>query len=285
MNLLTRSNKKILKSQRDNWYPLIMHLWPWRLPSTLYNTCPRATPGCISSCLNISGLGKTYLVQNSRKRKTLMFYEEREKFVTQLVKDIDSARRAASKRGQKVCIRLNGTSDIAWEVVLPGLFTEFSDVTFFDYTKTALRAHRFATGNFPKNYKLIFSLSERPDSLDDARDLLKLGCSIAVVFRKSPPDMYLGKPVVNGDLHDLFFLHPPSSIVGLKAKNRAKQDRTGFTVDTADVALSKLDNDILDYYVKHGQFKTTLSEISDALKVEKSEISKRIVGLREEGYL
>jgi hypothetical protein len=45
------------------------------------------------------------------------------------------------------------------------------------------------------------------------------------------PD-WRGFPIVNGDDHDLRFLDPGPSIVALKAKGKAKLDRTGFVVDS-----------------------------------------------------
>ena len=62
-------------------------------------------------------------------------------------------------------------------------------------------------------------------------DILKQGGNIAVVFRKELPTTYKGYQVVNGDEHDLRFLDPRNSIVGLKAKGKAKTDYSGFVLD------------------------------------------------------
>ena len=53
----------------------------------------------------------------------------------------------------------------------------------------------------------------------------------AIVFRNQLPKTYKGFNVVNGDLHDLRFLDPRNSIVGLKAKGKAKTDMSGFVLD------------------------------------------------------
>ena len=50
-----------------------------------------------------------------------------------------------------------------------------------------------------------------------------------MVFDRRPEQWY-GWPVINGDEHDLRFLDPEGVIVGLTAKGRAKQDKTGFVV-------------------------------------------------------
>ena len=46
-----------------------------------------------------------------------MFYKQREEFFSQLIKDIHAVQRKAIREDyHKVGIRLNGTSDIRWEV-------------------------------------------------------------------------------------------------------------------------------------------------------------------------
>ena len=53
-----------------------------------------------------------------------------------------------------------------------------------------------------------------------------------MVFRNNLPETYKGFKVVNGDESDLRFLDPRNSIVGLKAKGKAKKDTTGFVVNS-----------------------------------------------------
>ena len=91
---------------------------------------------------------------------------------------------------------MNGTSDIAWEFVFPDLFSTFPDVQFYDYTKWTAKRRPAA------NYHLTVSRSE---SNEDAA--LSSGLNMAVVFDTKKgvalPTEYLGKPVVDGDEHDL----------------------------------------------------------------------------------
>ena len=58
-----------------------------------------------------------------------------------------------------------------------------------------------------------------------------MGGNVAVVFRKNLPTTYKGYQVVSGDISDLRFLDPRNSIVGLKAKGKAKTDMSGFVLD------------------------------------------------------
>ena len=63
---------------------------------------------------------------------------------------------------------------------------------------------------------------------------LSSGLNVAMVFNVKDetelPSEYMGFPVINGDEHDLTFLHGNGVIVGLKAKGAAKKDTTGFVI-------------------------------------------------------
>ena len=55
--------------------------------------------------------------------------------------------------------------------------------------------------------------------------------NISSLFRKDLPNTYKLYKVVNGYEHDLRFLDLQNSIVGLKAKGKAKTDYSGFVLD------------------------------------------------------
>jgi hypothetical protein len=103
------------------------------------------------------------------------------------------------------------------------LAKRFPDVQVYDYTKLPVPDK----DKLPKNYHLTFSLSET--NKEAALEALWKGFNVAVVFDEKPND-FLGVPVVDGDESDLRFLDKPYSIVGLKAKGKAKKDKTGFVV-------------------------------------------------------
>ena len=70
----------------------------------------------------------------------------------QLVKEISNAIKLASKKNMKPCFRLNLTSDIAWESQKfngTKIMDIFSDVQFYDYTKSVKRVEKYLNGNFP----------------------------------------------------------------------------------------------------------------------------------------
>jgi len=86
---------------------------------------------------------------------------------------------------------------------------------------------QFLRGELPENYHLTFSRKENNQAKVEL--VSSMGGNVAVVFNKLP-QTYLGKPVVDGDKSDLRFLDPKGVIVGLLAKGKGKQDKTGFVV-------------------------------------------------------
>ena len=234
MNLLSTGNPKILKGLKSGYNTYILHLAPADLSG--YNTCPKATSGCKSACLNTAGRGgmfkkgeTTNAIQKARIRKTKMFYEQRQDFMLALKKDIELAIKQSKRLGLIPVIRLNGTSDLSWEKydMIPGqnVFECFPDIQFYDYTKILGRKVKGIA-----NYNLTFSAADGNDA--DVYSAIAQGYNIATVFglkKTEPmPETYLGRPVFNGDDSDLRFLDPKGVVVGLYAKGKAKKDTSGF---------------------------------------------------------
>lgn len=186
-----------------------------------YNTCASSTEGCRGACLYFSGRGGMTRTQEARIRKTKMFFEERDKFLDLLVKDIASVERRAIKKNLQSVIRLDGTSDLRWERF--GFMEDFPNTQFYDYTKHKTRK------NIPENYDLTFSRSEE-STTKDLDTALNNGMNIAVVFQKELPETWYGLPVIDGTLNDWRFRDPNPCIVGLLAKGSAKKDTSGFVV-------------------------------------------------------
>lgn len=223
------ANTKIAKGEGGEYLTTIMHLSPHKA-SGVGNVCPMASAGCIAACLNTAGRGIYDNVQTARKNRTILFFQNRPKFLELLRVEMHAHKRKAIREGKLACFRLNGTSDIVWEKLAPELFTEFSDCQFYDYTKYPKRC--LASYKLPANYHLTFSKSE--ENLADCKRVLRSGkCNVAVVFKGEPPATYLGCPTYSMDENDLRFLDPPGGHIGaLKAKGKAKYDKTGFVVST-----------------------------------------------------
>ena len=221
MRLLTdgASNPKTAKSSEYGYLTGILHLAP-HIQSG-YQVCASASPGCSSQCLYFQGRGRMSTVQQARIRKTKLYFENREAFLADLIKDISSLVRRADKNNLKPCVRLNGTSDIRWEST--GIMDLFPSTIFYDYTKHKNRKR------LPKNYSLTFSRSEVTTN-EDVDQAINNGMNVAVVFKDRLPLYWNNIPVIDGTTHDLRFLDPKSCIVGLVAKGTAKKDKTGFVV-------------------------------------------------------
>jgi hypothetical protein len=224
-NLLTFQNAKTSKGEKKGYLTGILYLKPAE-SGGLGNLCPNATAGCKASCLNTAGRGAFDQVQAGRQRKTEAYKENPQKFVESLNADVQKLVKMAQRKNLIPCVRINGTSDIP---ALAHVVAKANpDVQFYDYTKNPKPYKRTL-----KNYHLTFSKSE--NNMGDCLDALENGINVAVVFEKALPKKYLGYKVINGDETDLRFLDKKSRngkgvIVGLKAKGRAKKDKTGFTV-------------------------------------------------------
>ena len=224
-------NAKTVKGDKLGEYlTAIMYLAPADV-SGVGNVCAFAEmAGCKAPCLNLAGMGVFSNVQAARISKTKMFFAEREKFVSTLMNDISRFKKHCAKHGLKAAVRLNGTSDIQWEVVAPELFQHHPDVQFYDYTKIYKRAYK----KIPENYHLTLSYSGANQEYAEAVRLahVKTGVNMAVVYRTKTLVEQEVK-AINGDETDLRFLDPRGVIVGLYAKGKAKHDKSGFVIDSS----------------------------------------------------
>jgi hypothetical protein len=211
----------------------ILYMTPYKTLGA--NLCPMAeTAGCLSGCLNTAGRGAMNSVQRGRARKAEWFVRDRASFMAQLDTDLSRFVAYCRKRGVQPAVRLNGTTDIRWELIadegLRTIFQRWPNIRFYDYTKIANRRL-----NIP-NYHLTFSYSEAsPVYLRKAQEAMAIGMNVAVVFRDKErmPAFFYGRRVVDGDKNDLRFLDPRSVIVALYAKGKAKKDTSGFVIDYA----------------------------------------------------
>jgi hypothetical protein len=234
MKYLTTENAKTTKGEDLGFLTAILYLAPSALSGR--NVCSHASEGCILSCLNLAGMGAFSNVQDARIAKTREFFKAPRAFVEQLAEDIEAAERRAARLGLELCVRLNGTSDLPWEN-LGGeagvnLMRRFPHIRFYDYTKNPARIRAFLAGRLPANYSLTFSRSECNG--ETALELAAEGANVACVFATKKgdalPKKWGGRPVIDGDTHDLRFLDKRGRIVGLRAKGKAKKDESGFVI-------------------------------------------------------
>ena len=225
------NNPKTIKSDLGGVYlTAILNLEPGAA-----NICAWATEPCIVGCLHTSG-NPAYLAGKLRARKarTELFLNNRPEFLRRLNIELAKHQRKSQRLGVKPAVRLNGTSDLQWEVLAPDIFAEFAGIQFYDYTKGAHRLTAdWRARRMPPNYDL--TLSHSGPNWAKCETALQAGGRVAVVFggigRTKPlPTTWRGFPVHDGDITDLTFSRP-AGILGLRAKGKARNDTdSGFVV-------------------------------------------------------
>lgn len=228
------ADAKTIKGAKLGFLTGILYLAPSDISG--FQTCPAAKlAGCENACLYTAGRGAFTSTQKARINKTKRFFNDRDNFMLDLEYSIKALIRKAARENKTPLVRLNGTSDIAWENIafkgFDNIFKAFSDLVFYDYTKLATRK------NIPENYDLTFSYS----GVESFQPMIKKAAineklaRIAVVFDREEniPSTFLNKKVVAGDNSDVRHLDPKNSIVALYAKGKAKKDYSGFVVRAA----------------------------------------------------
>ena len=231
MRILNSGNTKTAKGERLGWKTYGIHLAPSKVSG--YNTCKWASQGCAAACLNTAGRGIMKNVQDARIRKTIRFFKDKAGFMADLHKEIVAAIKSAKRKNLTACFRLNLTSDLPWETIRhngKSMFEHFSDVQFYDYTKSPERMSQFINGEMPSNYHLTFSRSEEAKNQKLVLPFLGSGGNVAVVFRGKLPSTWQGFQVIDGDISDLRFQDGSGKVVGLVEKGLAKKDETGFVI-------------------------------------------------------
>jgi hypothetical protein len=231
------SDAKTIKGEKMGFLTGILYLAPSDLSG--YQVCPLAKlAGCEDPCLNKAGRGAFNSVQAARIAKTKRFFEDRDGFMADLVYSIDALIRKAQRLGLTPLVRLNGTSDIAFENIpvkvrgfnYANIFNAYPGLAFYDYTKIPTRH------NIPANYDLTFSYSgvKSFQPIIEKAVYNKNLARIAVVFDRAEniPERFLFSDVVPGDNSDVRHLDARGVVVGLYAKGPARNDRSGFVVRT-----------------------------------------------------
>ncbi len=233
MLLSIAADAKTVKGQKKGYLTGVLYLAPHNLSG--FQVCPKASEGCKMACLYTAGRGVYTNTQTSRINKTKRFFQERDAFMAELVKNVEALIRKAGRMSLIPVVRLNGTSDIAWEKIkcvrggkeYASMMEAFPEIQFYDYTKILGRKKALSL----PNYSLTFSLSEDNDA--EAREALAQGYNVAVVMhvkrKETKPATWGGFPVCDGDETDLRFLDPDGGhIVALFPKGKGRKDTSGF---------------------------------------------------------
>lgn len=258
--IFSTDSAKAAKASGFGYLNAIHYMAPYKLGG-VGNLCSHASAPCIALCLGqysgqaaiVSDLENgTNATRESRKLKAQLFMRNRAEYMNRLARDIVKLEREAARENLKLCVRLNGSTDIVWERIsfpiddktakalasrnhcpaLPDfagrvmtILQLFPDIQFVEYTKNPKRL-----AGRPDNLDLTLSYSAE-NSVDCVNALLA-GENVAMVFHGGLPESFAGFPVINGDLHDLRHLDAKGGfIVGLSPKGRkAQNDTSGFVV-------------------------------------------------------
>lgn len=231
------ADAKTSKGAKLGWRTAILYLQPSK------NLCP-SMGACAKPCLVSSGRMPMAGPVRARANRTERFNSDRAGFVDALREELRAFVESCGRAGVRPAVRLNGTSDVAWERErgTDGR-TVFEDdaaayVRFYDYTKRPDRMMAFLFGELPEGYYLTYSHGGNVASAAVIPAILAKGGNVAVPFAtkrgKPLPRAYLGRPVSDGDRHDLRFLDRRGGrIVGLRAKGNARRpehQHTGFVI-------------------------------------------------------
>lgn len=226
---------KAIKANDYGWLNAINYMAP-ASTAGMGNFCSHASEGCKAICLGehsgqaaMRKEGEDNAVTLSRKNKIVYFMQDRQAFIAEAIQHIAKLERQAINQGLRLAVRMNGSTDIAWEGIRDSegrtIFDHFPQIQFLDYTKNPTRFKR----KLPANYHLTFSRSETNEA--HCKALLAQGVNVAVIFNDKHPRKLWGHKVINGDKHDLRFLDPKGVIVGLTPKGaKAKRDQSGFVL-------------------------------------------------------
>lgn len=250
-----KHSTKMVKSYKRNVATYCLYLAPADLAGRTdrggrINVCPKSQH-CKALCLNSSGhnkadilshgAGKKSNINQSRIKKTRLFYNDRIRFMEILVHEIDRDRRYAAAHNMEFSIRLNGTSDLSPELFrLDGrnILEMYPDVQFYDYTKVFSRTK--LQGKYP-NYDVTFSYDGY--NWTECEEYINRGGKVAVVFdSETMPKTYKGYRVVDANQYDMRYLDPKGCIMGLEFHPIAMDGKVMHAKDIDDPFIVRTEN-------------------------------------------
>lgn len=229
---LIGSNTKLAKKSGQEYLIAGLALAPHRRGPE--NVCPEA--GYCSTVCNLwfSGRTVTEPVREAMTRRSRLLFEDPKRFYQLLENDLVRFSRSAEKKELVPLFRPNVASDLDWS----HLASEYSGITFYDYTKVRSRLKSVRKGTWPENYHLTYSVNERSHHRT-VGGYLRSGGNVSVVFDTDyvpsigrmgelPPSWrFDGRdwPVVDGDTHDIRLRDVDGTgvVVGLRFKGSRRR--------------------------------------------------------------
>ena len=227
--LLTQpgDSPKARKSTRPEY---LLHLMPHRLVQgqvvPKVNLCIWSTKGCRKHCLVHAGRGGAPGVIKGRMARTVLAVEYPQEFVVLLHRDLQRIKARDKKNGTRSWVRLNATSDIAYEDTRVRTIMSDSGLMFADYTKATPDQR---PEPFVRHYTLARSVWPGRDSVTEAVALMRSGHHVSMVVDDLTPlrqleDTMAGWYWVEADKTDEWMLNPEPIIGVLTPKGSLKND-------------------------------------------------------------
>lgn len=230
-------NTKISKADSFGYMVYCLYLEPHIEEYTGFNSCPCSTPECRAYCLGKSA-GFSYSIKHrwNRQKHTILKVLQPKYFWAAVKEDVVIAKQNAERANMKLAIRLGALGESYATYCKEGRkvvgFCEQEEVVLYDYTKDYDRLVKISK-HYP-GYFLVFSCAkvfgcsrriwseEAVKNEAYAKKALSEGYMVSCIFVGELPQSHWGYKVINGDTHDLTFLHKQEApaILGLKLKGR-----------------------------------------------------------------
>ena len=213
------NNGKTRKSSGEGVKTVGLSMAPSKHSGYNHDICPKASKECRTNCIGLTAGGNARYPESALRSKVLRthYVHEHPEHAARLIShEISHNEKAADKIKHKSGVRLNVTSDIPYEHLMPKKFFEKHHKSqFYDYTKIPGRLHN---KNKPENYHLSLSHTGTGHGESNDKDVvhaLKHGHVVAMVHHrgKDTPhpthveDVQSGHryPIANGDHDDNTF--------------------------------------------------------------------------------
>ena len=183
----------------------------------LRSVCP-FSGACEVGCLKFTGMNQMPSHALARAKRTAMYWDDREAFFAQVIRELHAVERKAERLGLAFAIRPNMLQDLP--PLAKRIARSFPNAAVYDYTKIPAPWRR----TLP-NYTLAYSISERSTNRQ-IHDCVRHGINCAVIFdtpKGEPlPSVYKiachTLPVIDGDVSDLLYTYPAGVWIGLRWK-------------------------------------------------------------------
>lgn len=215
-NKLLGSSIKVEKGESEGYYTSILYLQPHDKVSTVTICAGAKSAGCAEPCLIGSGMLGMTTGQNAATRRTILFILDTVRFHAMLDKE---CRALYKKHGDKLAIRLNGTSDIDFTNFIASL----PHIRFYDYTKVYSRLLK----NKLSNYDLTYSGSAYTSkAIQRTATAVTAGHRVAIAFNtgEKKGEFKIPAGIANFDDTDLRFTDV-YTLGALKYKGGSKAKR------------------------------------------------------------